>query len=91
MNNIEIVDFYADWCGPCRMLSPILESLKEQLPEITITKVNVESEDGSILSSKLGIRNIPTIIFKKDGEIVGKKVGLGTLEDYIKIIKSFDE
>ncbi len=56
-----IIDFYADWCGPCKMVAPILEELSEEYPDITIYKVDTEVEQE--LSSVFGIRSIPSILF----------------------------
>ena len=72
-----IVDFWAPWCGPCKLVGPIIEKLAEKYSDtLTITKVNV---DESIeMSDKYGIRNIPTILFFKNGEIVDKQVGATT-------------
>lgn len=56
-----IIDFYADWCGPCKMVAPILEELAEEFPEIDIYKVDTEAEER--LSAMFGIRSIPSILF----------------------------
>ncbi|NEN25074.1 thioredoxin [Cryomorpha ignava] len=69
-----LVDFWAEWCGPCRMVGPIVEEIsKDYEGKAIIGKVNVD-ENPSI-SSKYGIRNIPTILFLKNGEVVDKSVG----------------
>ncbi len=69
-----IVDFWAEWCGPCRMVGPIVEELgKEYEGKVSVGKVDVDSNPG--VSAKFGIRNIPTILFFKNGEIVDKQVG----------------
>ncbi|MFO7828439.1 MAG: thioredoxin [Bacteroidales bacterium] len=69
-----IVDFWAEWCGPCRMIGPIVEELSEDYKDqVLCTKLDVDSNPG--VASKYGIRNIPTILFFKDGEIVDKQVG----------------
>ena len=69
-----VVDFWATWCGPCRMIAPIVEELaKEYDGKITVGKCDVEEcED---IAAEFGIRNIPTIIFFKNGEVVDKLVG----------------
>ena len=66
------VDFWAEWCGPCKAMLPALEKADKELPN-RIAKVNVDAE--SDLSNKYGIRSIPTIIIFQNGEIVDKKVG----------------
>ena len=69
-----IVDFWAEWCGPCRMIGPIVEELSEDYKDqVLCTKLDVDSSPG--VASKYGIRNIPTILFFKGGEIVDKQVG----------------
>ncbi len=69
-----LVDFWAEWCGPCRMVTPIVKELAEEYGEkAVITKMDVDSNPGT--SVKFGIRNIPTILFFKNGEIVDKQVG----------------
>jgi thioredoxin 1 len=70
-----LVDFWAEWCGPCRMVGPIVEELsKDYEGKAIIGKVDVDSN--SAISAKFGIRNIPTLLFFKNGEIVDKQVGL---------------
>lgn len=71
---LTVIDFWAEWCGPCKMISPIIEELsKDYEGKALIGKVNVD--DNPDLSVKYGIRSIPTILFLKDGEIVDKLVG----------------
>ena len=69
-----LVDFWAEWCGPCRMVGPIVNELSEDYEgKAIMTKLDVDSNPG--VSMKYGIRNIPTILFFKNGEIVDKQVG----------------
>jgi thioredoxin 1 len=69
-----VVDFWAEWCGPCRMIGPVIEEMsKEYEGKAIIGKVNVDNNPG--VSSQFGVRNIPTILFVKNGEIVDKSVG----------------
>ena len=83
-----IVDFWAEWCGPCRMIGPIVEELSEDYKDqVLCTKLDVDSNPG--VASKYGIRNIPTILFFKDGEIVDKQVGAvpkSNLEEKLKTL-----
>jgi thioredoxin 1 len=70
-----LVDFWAEWCGPCRMIAPVVEELsKEYEGKAIIGKVNVD--ENSEISAKYGIRNIPTLLFFKNGEVVDKHVGV---------------
>jgi len=69
-----LVDFWAEWCGPCRMVGPVVEEIaKEYDGKALIGKVNVDNNPG--LAAQFGVRNIPTILFLKNGEIVDKSVG----------------
>jgi thioredoxin 1 len=74
---VAVVDFWAEWCGPCRLIGPIIEDLsKEYDGKAVIGKVNVDSNPE--VSMKYGIRSIPTILIIKDGEVVDKQVGVTT-------------
>lgn len=71
---LSIIDFWAVWCGPCRMIAPIIDELSNEYGEqVTIGKVDVDNNRD--ISMKYGIRSIPTILFIKDGEVVDKQVG----------------
>ena len=69
-----LVDFWAEWCGPCRMVGPVVEEIaKEYEGKAVVGKVNVDNNPG--ISMKFGIRNIPALLFFKNGEIVDKQIG----------------
>ena len=69
-----LVDFWAEWCGPCRMIAPIIDEIsKEYSEKALVVKCDVDSSPG--VAAKYGIRNIPTILFFKDGKIADKQVG----------------
>ena len=74
--NIVLCDFWAEWCGPCKQISPILEELSEELQEnkITIAKVNID--DNPETPSKFGIMSIPTLLLFKEGKLVSTQVGV---------------
>jgi thioredoxin 1 len=69
-----VVDFWAEWCGPCRMIAPIIEELSRDFEgKAVVVKCDVDSSPA--VASKYGIRNIPTILFFKDGKVADKQVG----------------
>lgn len=70
---ITVVDFWAEWCGPCKMLGPIIDELSTDNVNVSIGKINVD--DNRETAFKYGIRSIPTIMFFKNGEVVDKMVG----------------
>jgi len=71
-----LVDFYADWCGPCRMIAPVLEQLAREAPGVRIVKVNVD--DNHALAARYGIRSIPSLLVFRDGQVVTQHVGMAT-------------
>lgn len=79
-----LIDFWAPWCGPCKVLGPILDKIAEENPEIQIIKVDVD--ENSEISSEYGIRNIPTVLVFKGGAQVDKFVGMKSKEDILKLI-----
>ncbi len=73
-NGVVLVDFFADWCGPCKMIAPVLEELaKEYEGKATIVKVNVDQEGG--LAQEYGVMSIPNLILFKNGKVVKQAVG----------------
>lgn len=73
-SGVVLVDFHADWCGPCKMITPILQELVEEYEgQVDIVKVNVDEE--SDLAQRFSVMSIPTLILFKDGQIVGRKTG----------------
>lgn len=68
-----LVDFWATWCGPCRMIAPVIEEIAEEQDDIIVGKVNVD--ENPELCQKYGIVSIPTLIAFKDGKIIGQKLG----------------
>ena len=72
-NGTVLVDFYADWCGPCRMVSPIVDEIAEERSDITVGKVNVDDEN--TLAMKYGVMSIPTLIVFQDGKEKTRIVG----------------
>ena len=69
-----LLDFYADWCGPCKMVSPIVDQIAEEHPEYVVGKINVDDEED--LAEQFGVMSIPTLVVLKKGEQVNKNVGV---------------
>ncbi len=85
---VSLVDFWAPWCGPCRMIAPIIEELAEDFEgKATIAKVNTDEEQD--IATKYGIRSIPTLLIFKDGEMVDQMVGAASKQAYADKINSF--
>lgn len=76
-----IVDFFATWCGPCRMLGQTLEEFSKENDDITILKIDID--DYQELAIKFGIMSVPTILFYKDGELINKRVGFCNKKELI--------
>ncbi|WP_412984637.1 thioredoxin [Pontimicrobium sp. IMCC45349] len=82
-----LIDFYADWCGPCKTMMPILDALKDVLKnEVSIIKINVDKNQS--LAAKYNVRGVPTLMLYKEGKQVWRQSGVVSKEDLIKIIKS---
>ena len=75
-----LVDFWASWCGPCKMLSPVVDQIADENPDIKVGKVNVDEEPE--LAGQFGVMSIPTLLVFKDGKIAGQSVGVRP-KDYI--------
>ena len=81
-----LVDFFAEWCGPCRMAAPIIDELSETYKsQVTIGKVDVDASTGT--AAKFGVASIPTVIMFKGGKEVERKVGFGGKSGYEEMIK----
>lgn len=74
-----LVDFWAAWCGPCRMIAPAVEKIAEERPDVKVCKVNIDDEQE--LAIKYGVMSIPTLMVVKNGEITEKAVGLRPKEE----------
>lgn len=82
---MEIYDFYADWCGPCQMMKPIMDDFEEMHPEVKVRTINIDDEEE--LAEKYGVSGIPCLVFLKDGEEVDRIVGVAPLKKLEKILE----
>lgn len=86
-DKLVVLDFWATWCGPCRMVGPIIEELSEEYKDTAVIgKLDVDNNPN--VAAKFGIRNIPTILFIKNGEVVDKSVGMSPKQNLIGKIEA---
>ena len=85
-NKVVLIDFWASWCGPCLMLNPIMDDVKNLFPN-NVDKVNVDEERD--LAAKYGVRSLPTVIFFKDGEVMERIPGVASKSTYIDKLKYY--
>ena len=79
-----LVDFWAAWCGPCRMIAPAVEKISEEHPDVKVCKVNIDDEQE--LAIKYGVMSIPTLMVVKNGEVVNTAVGLRPKEEIEELL-----
>lgn len=79
-----LLDFWASWCGPCRMLGPVVEKIAEERSDIKVGKINVDIEPE--LASEFGVMSIPTLIVIKDGKVVNRAVGARPKGDILSLL-----
>ncbi|MCK9163992.1 MAG: thioredoxin [Bacteroidales bacterium] len=85
-DKLVVLDFWAQWCGPCRQITPIIEELSVEYDgRVVVGKVNVDESND--ITSQFSIRNIPTVIFLKNGEVVDKLVGAQSKSKFVDIIE----
>lgn len=82
---LVLLDFWASWCSPCRMLSPIVDEVAKEMPNIKVCKINVDEE--SVLATKFGVSSIPMLVVMKNGQIKNKSLGLISKEDVKNLLK----
>ena len=79
-----LLDFYADWCGPCKMVSPMVDQIAEEHPEYIVGKINVDDEEE--LAESFGVMSIPTLVVLKNGEQAEKSVGVIPKEKILALL-----
>ncbi len=88
----ELIDFWAVWCGPCKVMEPILEELETEFKDkVKITKLNVDEEPNQEMVQKYNVMSIPTYLFVKDGEVVDQAIGAQSKEEMTKKLKAIIE
>ncbi|MDO4731594.1 MAG: thioredoxin [Clostridia bacterium] len=80
-----LLDFYADWCGPCRMVAPIIEEIAKEHPEYIVGKINVDKEPA--LAQEFAVTSIPMLVVMKNGDIVTKSVGARPKSQILSMLK----
>lgn len=88
-NGVTLTDFWATWCGPCRMQSPVVEELAEEMNDVTFNKMDVDKNPNT--ASKFGIMSIPTLLIKKDGKVVDTVVGYHPKEQLKKVLAQYTD
>lgn len=85
VKNIELLDFWADWCGPCQMMAPVMEEFEKSHPEITIKRINIDEDEAT--AEKYGVSSIPCLVLLKDGEEVNRNVGVMSAKKIEKFVE----
>jgi len=80
-----LLDFYADWCGPCRMVAPVVEQIAEENPQYLIGKINVDKEPE--LARKFNVLSIPTLVVLKDGKVISQSAGARPKADILALLE----
>lgn len=89
-DNLVLLDFFAEWCGPCKMLSPVLEQVSEEMKDkVKILKIDVDEDGISPILMKFGIRSMPTLILLKDGKILDQSSGFKDKETILSWVNNF--
>ncbi len=86
-NGLVLVDFFANWCGPCKMMSPVLEEIEEEIDGLTVVKVDTDKDGG--LAVKFGVQSIPNMILFKDGAVVEQIIGFTPKDAMVEKIKRY--
>lgn len=86
MKNVKLLDFWASWCGPCKVMEPVIEELQKELDgKAEIEKINVDENQAK--AAEYGVMSIPTYIVLKDGKEVGRKIGVTAKADLLKLLQ----
>lgn len=85
-SGVTVVDFYADWCGPCKMLGPVMETVAAKITDVNFYKVNVDNSEE--VAARYGVMSIPAVFMFKDGKVVAKTVGFMPEEELISWVNN---
>ena len=84
---VKLLDYFADWCGPCHVMAPVLEEIEKELAgKVEVVRINVDKQPAE--AQKYGVMSIPTYIIEKDGKEVGRKIGVTAKQELIKLLQS---
>ena len=86
-DGLVLIDFWATWCGPCRMQAPILEQLSAEIPEDELKIVKIDVDENLATARQFGIMSIPTLLFKKNGQVVKQVAGVHTAAQIKRIVE----
>jgi len=85
---VAVVDFWAPWCGPCRMIAPVIEEISKEYEDKGVVVGKVNTDEQQELAMQFGIRSIPTVLFFKNGELVDSLIGAAPKQMYVEKIES---
>lgn len=86
---VTLTDFWATWCGPCRMQSPVVEQLSDEMTNVTFNKMDVDENPET--AREFGIMSIPTLLIKKDGKVVDKVIGYHSADQLKQLLSSYTD
>lgn len=84
MAKVKLIDFWAPWCNPCRMMNPVVEEIEKEHKEVVFEKINVDENQDA--AQKYGVMSIPTFVIERDGKEVGRKVGVTSKQDLVALL-----